>query len=813
MLARLDDSARGAPEAVSTTTEKPGADDNPNGAESDVMWSSDGDDASPTQDTDAALEGSAPETVNFVASIPDDEQQKIGDSVYEKWDDDWKGSEKYRTKRAQLYRLCFGQLPEKEEGYSQIHYSIMLRAVIKLHARVYDQQFPSSGEYWGCRPSSMNDLDRCVRISKHMNFQTNHQIPEYIPNHDAMIMQWYIDGDAISFMYWNPVKNRPCHEWLPTDDVVLPYAYPQEASDPSMSNLPRITRIVRKHRFGRDGLDALAASGYYDKINVEAVFDDPDGKKADTSSSAMDSTNSPIREVVDKASGVEKPATEKPERRVLLEQHTWWKLPEWDEYRPVIATIDRDTRKLLAFILREDEDPEDRSRFNREKLANEASFQAAMEQYKADLAAYMANMPQPQDFTAPPMDGPTDMTPPPTQGPTAMSGPLEPGETSGTRPPEPGEMTPSIPGITPTPPPEPPPEPRPPEPPKMIPINFFTHYICIPNPEGIYGYGIGYLLEGNNITADAIASIMVDSGKLSNMPTGIRSREMKIRGGEFKIKPGEIVEVDCLPSELKDAIHVIPFKGPEPQLSQFVRDQMADAEEVSGASEILSGEVGGSNETATTTQIRISQALAAISIQNKRYTRARTNEGKILARLNSVYLGDAEYFSVIDPFHNTPPVDQHIGRGDYLEDTAITVTADPRMASQPQRLQEAMQALSVVQEMMPLCPWLQGKSDLMAALLKNIFTAMDRPDLVALTAPPPAPPPPPPGMMPPPPPGGPQPGQGAPPPHGGPPGPPQGGAPPPGGGQPQPKPHPPGPGVPNGGPAARQNAPFMGQNS
>lgn len=795
-----------------TTDDTTGTDDGVTMVDPDAM------DAAPAaqpQDTVAALSGMAPETINLVATLAEDVQQEIADAVHDEWKTDFDSSEKYRKKSAQLEALTIGELPEKEEGFAQIHYPIIMKSLIKLHARVYDQQFPSSGEFWGCKPTSATDLDRCVRVSKHMNWQTNHQIEEYVPNHDRMIMMWYRKGSAFSFMYWSPTKNRPCHEALATDDVVLPYAYPQEGADPSLSNLPRITRIVRKYKFGPNGLDALAKSGYYDKINVDAIFSDgEDDAKADPggtsggSEAGSEMDASPMRKVIDKASGIEKPAKSSG-LRVLLEQHRWWKLDEWSEYRPVIATIDRDTKKLVAFILREDEDQEDRARYNREEAANKATYQAALVQYNQDLTAYYGGIGMPG-----PQPGMPGMTAPPIPGPTAMAGPPEPGVTTLSEPPAPGMTDTSAPALAPDPNiPAPPQEPTPPAPPRMVPINFFTHYVCIPNDEGIYGYGIGYLLEGNNITADAIGSALVTSGSLASMTTGIRSREMKIRGGEFKVKPGEIVEVDCLPSEMESAIHLFKFPPPDPTFGQVIKDMKEEAEELSGASDILSGEVGGSNETATTTQIRISQALAAISIQNKRYTRARTEEGKKLARLNSVYLPDVEYFSVIDPYHNTPPVDHHVGRSDYLEDTAITVTADPRMASQPQRLQEAMQALATVQQLMPLCPWLQNNAPLMAGLLKNIFTAMDRPDLVALTAPPPPPPPPPPGMQPPP--GGPpQPGQGGPPPGGHPPGPPQpprGAAPPPGGGggAPHPRPQPPGPTVPNSG-GAPQNATVAG---
>jgi hypothetical protein len=191
---------------------------------------------------------------------------------------------------------------------------------------------------------------------------------------------------------------------------------------------------------------------------------------------------------------------------------------------------------------------------------------------------------------------------------------------------------------------------------------------------------------------------------------------------------------------------------------------------LSGAGDILSGEVGGSNETATTTQIRISQAMQAIAIWNKRYTRARTVEGQHLARLNSVHLSDEEFFTTVDPFKNVPgampppmappimggpgippagsppapppvpgppslmppappPAIERIavGRMDYLLDTDITVTADPRMASQPQRFQEAMTIMNVINS----SPLAAAMPPLVIAGLKLVFKAIDNTELTA----------------------------------------------------------------------------------
>ena len=728
---------------------------------------------------DAVTMGKAPETVNLLASITDEQEQaKIGNRVWKDYDRDFRSSERYREKRASILKLFIGMLPPNENDGAQVHFGIVSKACIRVHARIYDQQFPSNGEFFGVKPTDATDLDRSIRVAKHLNWQILHQIPEYVPNHKALIMQWLLYGSAFSYTYWNSTKNRPCHEVCATEDIILPYK--RKSTDPNLADMPRITRVLRMQRHE---LEAEAETGYY--MNVDKLLEKLDAGQGGNQQAEDSQKSSSIQEVTDRASGVEKPddhSNDDDDSQVtLLEQHRWLALPEAEssledaselgeetpkkkqakKVRPVIVTIDRETKIVLSIRLREDEDPEDRARYNLEQQANEASYAAAMQQWQMDMQAYEMNQ------TAPPMMGEMTQTPLPVQGDTTSTGPMAP---------------------LPAPPPQPQMPPPPPAP-KMIPIHFFTHYVCIPNPEGVYGYGIGFLLEGNNMLADTLASHIVDTAYLSSNATMIYSRQAKLSRGEFKLRPGECVQSDLSPQDLDKGFKQLVFPPPDPALGTMIKDQQGDADDISSAGDILSGEVGGSNETATTTQIRIGQALQAIAIWNKDYGRARTCEGQKFARLNSVYLGDEEYFSVVDPYKRIPPANPgddfqpvvekvQVARRDYLEDTDITITADQRMASQPQRMAEAQAAFSIVNGN----PYLASNPFLMAAVAKKLFRAMDDPELMAaLQMAPPMPMP-----------GQPQPGQPAPGPGGPPAAKPKGNGPP--------RPENPGPTVPNAGP-------------
>lgn len=723
---------------------------------------------------DSETEGFAPETVNLVETMSPEDQEKLAAWVVKNYELDLKSSEKFREKRTQLVKIALGMLPPRSEGQegAQIHYPIVLTAVLRMHARVYDQQFPSNGEFFGVKPTDALDLERTVRVSKHMNWQILHKIPEYVPNHDVCIMQWLLYGSAFTFVDWDPIKNRPRHRVLRTEDVVLPYK--RSSTDPSLSDLPRWSIV---DRYYKHELKKIEKTGFF--ANVDQIYDpkNPDVQPSTGNTSRSES----MQDTIDKAHGLEKPkADDSDAPRVMIQHFCYYQLPDDEDERPLLVTVDLFKKVVVRVARAEDEDQEDRARYNREKTVIEAQYQSAMMQYALDLAAYQHGQTRPPTMTPPPVPGATDMTQAPAPGPTDST---------------------LAPGMMGPPPPAPPAKPPDPEAPKMVPIEFLTHYVCIPNPEGVYGFGIGMLLEGHNIFADVVASQIVDAGTLANTATGIKSRQGGMRGGDVKIRLGEFTDVDNPTGQLKDVIHMIEFPGPNPALGQLVKDQKEEAQELSGANEILSGEVGGSNETATTTQIRISQALAAIAILNKRYTRSRTEEGRKLARLNSVHLDDVEYFTVVDPFKKTmdgQPVvgdqQEKVGRMDYLQDVDITVTADPRMASQPQRFQEAQQAWTLVNS----SPLLAQNPNLMMAVAKNLFIAMDRPELVAaLMAPPPMPT------------GPPSPGTSSMGPTAGntssPPGKPPSNGPP--------RPQPTGPRVPNAGPTPANGEQFGGQNA
>ena len=71
----------------------------------------------------------------------------------------------------------------------------------------------------------------------------------------------------------------------------------------------------------------------------------------------------------------------------------------------------------------------------------------------------------------------------------------------------------------------------------------FVHYQYIPG-FGFYGYGLIHLIGGYAKSATMLIRQLVDAGTLSNLPGGLKSRGLRVKGDDTPIQPGEFRDVD-----------------------------------------------------------------------------------------------------------------------------------------------------------------------------------------------------------------------------------------------------------------------------
>ena len=102
----------------------------------------------------------------------------------------------------------------------------------------------------------------------------------------------------------------------------------------------------------------------------------------------------------------------------------------------------------------------------------------------------------------------------------------------------------------------------------------FVHYQYIPG-FGAYGFGLFHLIGGFAKSATSIMRQLVDAGTLSNLPGGLKSRGMRIKGDDTPIAPGEWRDVDVGSGSMRDSILPLPYKEPSAVLAGLL-DKIVD---------------------------------------------------------------------------------------------------------------------------------------------------------------------------------------------------------------------------------------------
>jgi hypothetical protein len=97
----------------------------------------------------------------------------------------------------------------------------------------------------------------------------------------------------------------------------------------------------------------------------------------------------------------------------------------------------------------------------------------------------------------------------------------------------------------------------------------FVQYTYIPG-FGAYGLGLIHLIGGYARAGTSIIRQLVDAGTLSNLPGGLKSRGLRIKGDDTPIAPGEFRDVDVPSGTVRDNIMTLPYKEPSQVLMSLL---------------------------------------------------------------------------------------------------------------------------------------------------------------------------------------------------------------------------------------------------
>ena len=216
----------------------------------------------------------------------------------------------------------------------------------------------------------------------------------------------------------------------------------------------------------------------------------------------------------------------------------------------------------------------------------------------------------------------------------------------------------------------------------------FVHYQYIPG-FGAYGFGLFHLIGGYAKSATSIMRQLVDAGTLSNLPGGLKSRGLRIKGDDTPISPGEFRDVDVGSGSIRDNILPLPYKEPSGVLAQLMDRIVDEGRRFAATADMKVSDMSAQAPVGTTLAI-LERMLKVMSAVQARVHYSFKQELRLLAAILRDYTDDEYTF---EPNEGRATAK----KSDYSQVNIIPVS-DPNAATMSQRVVQYQAVLQLASQ-------------------------------------------------------------------------------------------------------------------
>ncbi len=215
----------------------------------------------------------------------------------------------------------------------------------------------------------------------------------------------------------------------------------------------------------------------------------------------------------------------------------------------------------------------------------------------------------------------------------------------------------------------------------------FVHYQYVPG-FGAYGFGLFHLIGGFAKSATSLMRQLVDAGTLSNLPGGLKSRGLRIKGDDTPIAPGEFRDVDVASGNIRDSILPLPYKEPSQVLYTLLGNIVEEGRRFAATADMKVADMSAQAPVGTTLALLERQLKILTAVQARTHFSLK-QEFKLLKSIIRDYTEpDYEY----DPEYGTKRAKQ----SDYDMVDVIPVS-DPNAATMSQRVVQYQAVIQMAQ--------------------------------------------------------------------------------------------------------------------
>ena len=210
-------------------------------------------------------------------------------------------------------------------GANKVVHPMLVEACVDFSARFMKEIFPPTGpvksKIYG--ESDKIKVQKAQRKTAFMNWQTTEQMTEFRGELEQLSTQLPLGGGQYMKFMWNPQHRRPASEFIPIDDVYLPFAATNFYTAERKTHVQYITKMEYLKR---------VKSGMYRDVDI-GMPEDPDFSKASKAN--------------DKIEGRKETSYNEDGLRTVFEIYTYLEFDD-EELCPYILSVDKSSGEALS---------------------------------------------------------------------------------------------------------------------------------------------------------------------------------------------------------------------------------------------------------------------------------------------------------------------------------------------------------------------------------------------------------------------------------------------------------------------------------
>ena len=504
---------------------------------------------------------------NLAEYIPDSELSGLANDLVDAYEEDVSSRKDWIQTYVDGLDLLGMKIEERTEpwaGACGVVHPLMSEALVKFQAETIMETFPAAGPVKTkiIGKETQAKKEAAERVKDDMNYRLTEEMPEYRPEHERLLWGLGLSGNAFKKVYFDPALGRQVSNYVPAEDIVVPYG----AS--SLRTAERVTHVMRKTE---NDIRRLQVDGFYRDVDL--------GQPSNT-----------IEEVEKKIAEKMGFRAVTDDRYRILEMHVDLDLKGYEDTNkkgdetgialPYVVTIDKSSLQVLA--IRRNWKPDDKLKRKR---------------------------------------------------------------------------------------------------------NHFVHYGYIPG-FGFYAFGLIHLIGAFAKSGTSILRQLVDAGTLSNLPGGLKSRGMRVKGDDTPIAPGEFRDVDVPSGSIRDNILPLPYKEPSQVLAQLMNQIIDEGRRFASAADMKVSDMSSQSPVGTTLAI-LERTLKVMSAVQARVHYSMHEELRLLKDIIRDYTPEEYSYEPVDG-------NRQVKQSDYDQVDVIPVS-DPNAATMSQKVVQYQAVLQLAQ--------------------------------------------------------------------------------------------------------------------